>query len=94
MLKQEAREIQKELYGSTQDMQMRTTPSQLPRHKKGSPSEQAVSGTSDHTEGALFGSKCSRTGGLLLLSSFSVFTAPIPRNALCTVTGKRYWNSE
>lgn len=67
MLEQEAREIQKELYGSTQDMQMRTTSSQLPRHRKGSPSEQAVSGTSGHTEGALFGSKCSRTGGLLLL---------------------------
>lgn len=67
MLEQEAREIQKELYGSTQDMQMTTTSSQLPRHRKGSPSEQAVSGTSGHTEGALFGSKRSRTGGLLLL---------------------------
>lgn len=82
MLEQEAREIQKELYGSTQDMQMRTTSSQLPRHRKGSPSEQAVSGTSGHIEGALFGSKCSRTGGLLLLlSSFSVITAPVPRDA-------------
>lgn len=67
MLEQEAREIQKELYGSTQDMQMRTTSSPLPQHRKGSPSEQAVSGTSGHTEGALFGSKSSRTGGLLLL---------------------------
>lgn len=86
MLEQEAREIQKELYGSTQDMQMRTTSSQLPRHRKGSPSEQAVSGTSGHTEGALFGSKCSTTGGLLLL--------PCHYSTLCTVTGKRYWNSE
>ena len=34
------------------------------------------------------------TGGLLLLSSFSVFTALVPRDALCTVTGKKYWNSE
>lgn len=95
MLKQEAREIQKELYGSTQDMQMRTTYSQLhPDIERAAPRSTAVSGTSDQTEGALFRSKCSITGGLLLLSSFSVFTALVPRDALCTVTGKRYWNSE
>lgn len=96
MLKQEAREIQKELYGSTQDMQMRTTYSQLhPDIERAAPQSTAVSGTSGQTEGALFRSKCSITGGLLLLlSSFSVFTALVPRDALCTVTGKRYWNSE
>lgn len=96
MIKQEAREIQKELYGSTQDMQMRTTYSQLhPDIERAAPQSTAVSGTSGQTEGALFRSKCSITGGLLLLlSSFSVFTALIPRDALCTVTGKRYWNSE
>lgn len=78
MLEQEAREIQKELYGSTQDMQMRTTSSPLPQHRKGSPSEQAVSGTSGHTEEALFGSKCSRTGGLLLLCLYSTHSQGCP----------------
>lgn len=94
MLKREAREIQKELYGSTQDMQMRTTYAQLhPDTERAAPQSTAVSGTSGHTEAALFRSKCGITGGLLL-SSFSVFTALVPRDALRAVTGKRYWNSE
>lgn len=72
-LEREATEIQKGLYGSTQDMQMRTTPSQLRADsERAAPPSTAVSGTSDGTERALFGGERGKTGGLLLLRSSSV----------------------
>lgn len=95
MLKQEAGEIQKELYSSTQDMQMRTTYSQLhPDIEKGSPSEHGSVWHIGSNRGSFVWEQVQHNWGLLLLSSFRVCTALIPRDALCTVTGKRYWNSE
>lgn len=72
MLEQEAGEIQKELYGSMQDMQMRTTSSQLPQHGKGSPSVQAVSGTSGHTEGAFVWEQVQQNWGAAAAASLSL----------------------
>lgn len=73
---------------------MRTTRSQLhPDIGKGSPPEHGRVWHTGQTEGALFRSKCSITGSCCCRQA-SASLQLIPRDALCTVSGKRCWNSE